>query len=82
MKILKHRMTDVPFTACSKEEHKPRNTGPLLSKPKKRDTERSIICMEDVKDIQSGELEVEEGTIFTPLAKDYLKEKGIRIVFR
>ncbi len=43
---------------------------------------RTIICMEDIRALKSDVLEVEAGTIFTPLAKDYLKEKRIRIVFR
>lgn len=38
--------------------------------------------MDDIRDLKSDVLEVKAGTFFTPLAKDFLKEKRIRIVFR
>jgi hypothetical protein len=41
---------------------------------------RRLVSMEDVKNIDKGFLEVESGAIITPLAKDYLKDKGIKII--
>lgn len=59
-----------------------------LEEPKGKETVHEMrkslkgraVCMEDLKGMESCELEVERGAVITPLAKDYLREKKIRIV--
>lgn len=41
---------------------------------------QKVICMEDLKGIESGILETCKNTVITPLARDYIKEKGIEMV--
>ncbi|NJD02060.1 MAG: hypothetical protein FIA99_05575 [Ruminiclostridium sp.] len=44
--------------------------------------DKKVICMEDLRGIESGFLEVGRNTVITPLARDYLKEKGIETVYK
>lgn len=45
------------------------------------DKKLRVVCFEDIKGIASGVLELEKGTIITPLARDYLRDKKIKITF-
>lgn len=44
--------------------------------------DKKVICMEDLRGIEPGLLEVGRNTVITPLARDYLKEKGIEMVYK
>lgn len=43
---------------------------------------RSVICFEDIRHMEACTLELERNAIITPLAKDFIKEKGIKIVYK
>ena len=59
-------------------------TGNVLNAIKDRHalSDKKVICMEDLRGIGPGFLEVGRNTVITPLARDYLKEKGIEIVYK
>ncbi len=42
-------------------------------------TKRKVICLEDVRGISSEDFYAAQSDMLTPLARDYLKEHGIRI---
>ncbi len=42
-------------------------------------TKRKIICLEDVRGISADDFYATQSDILTPLARDYLKEHGIRM---
>lgn len=69
-------------TAIDDKKTEIKSSGLCEKMTEKREGKRKVICMEDLRSIKTDSLEVEENTIFTPLAKDYIKDKGIKVVFR
>jgi hypothetical protein len=49
---------------------------------KKTEVIARVICMEDLRQLNAQVLELEKGSIITPLAKDYLQEKKIRLIYK
>lgn len=43
-------------------------------------SDKKVICMEDLRGIESGLIETAKNALITPLARDYIKEKGIEMV--
>lgn len=77
MKIIKSGVKITPVKTNKQEHLKVDNLNPWGVNKKRR-----VVCMEDLRGIDSGVFEIESDAIITPLAKDYLKDKGITVIYR
>lgn len=54
----------------------------VAAQPSQKTFEKKVVCLEDLRHLDAQVLELENGSVITPLARDYLLEKKIRLVYK